>query len=135
MSLGPARGPHSGLCAAPFPMPCLTPSRLRPASQGLLGPQRPSSCLRAHQPRSDRFTSCREVVCSVLGSLGREPQQKAYGSAGGWDRAAPILERRFAGAEVGEWEEPAGLDLLRLGADKSRLRSSTPAPVAAAHPL
>lgn len=83
MSLGPARGPHSGLCAAPFPMPCLTPSRLRPASQGLLGPQRPSSCLRAHQPRSDRFTSCREVVCSVLGSLGREPQQKAYGSAGG----------------------------------------------------
>lgn len=74
----------------------------------------------------------------MLGSLGPEPQEKAYGSGGrgeGGQGAAPIPERRFAGAEVGELEEPAGLDLLRLGADKSRLRSSIPAPAAAAHPL
>lgn len=106
MSLGPARGPHSGLCAAPFPMPCLTPSRLRPASQGLLGPQRPSSCLRAHQPRSDRFTSCREVVCSVLGSLGREPQQKAYGSAGGGTALRPSWSAGLRGRRWGSGRNP-----------------------------
>lgn len=135
MSRGPARGPHSGLCAAPFPMPCLTPSRLRPASQGLLGPQRPSSCLRAHQPRLGPLHQLQGGGLLSVGESGTGTPAESLRVGGGWDRAAPILERRLAGAEVGEWEEPAGLDLLRLGADKSRLRSSTPAPVAAAHPL
>lgn len=66
--------------------------------------------------------------CSVQcwGVWDRNPRRKPTGRRG-------VTQRRFAGAGVGEWEEPAGLDLLRLGADKSRLRSSIPA--AAAHPF
>lgn len=106
VSRGPARGPHSGLCAAPFPMPCLTPSRLRPASQGLLGPQRPSSCLRAHQPRLGPLHQLQGGGLLSVGSLGREPQQKAYGSAGGGTALRPSWSAGWRGRRWGSGRNP-----------------------------
>lgn len=103
---GPGAGPAFDLCAAPFPMPCLTPSRLRPASQGLLVPQRPSSCLRAHQPRLGPLHQLQGGGLLSVGESGTGTPAESLRVGGGWDRAAPIWSAGLRGRRWGSGRNP-----------------------------
>lgn len=86
-----ARGPRSGVCAAPSPDDCLTPSRT--------GRLRPLGCWgRSASPHLGSLRRvCREPLCSVFG----ETQRKRLGS-GDPDDAAPFRSAGFRGRELGE---------------------------------